>query len=93
MLSLLVSLALAAGVVFVREAFDPAVHSQEDVEACVPLPVLVSVPVLSSREDRKHRRRLLALGTALALVGLVAVMGLSYRIARGNTALASWVSR
>ncbi len=93
MLSLLVSLALALGVAFVREMFDPAVHSQQDVEACASLPVLVSVPVLTSAVDRERQRRRLALGAVLALVGLVAVMGASYGIARGNTALASWVSR
>lgn len=93
LLSLLVSLALALGVAFVREVFDPAVHSQQDVEACTPLPVLVSVPVLTSAADRERQRRRLALGAMVALVGLVAVMGASYGIARGNTALASWVSR
>jgi len=93
LLGFLLSLGVSTAVVFLREAFDPSIHSKEDVEAQASLPVLASIPVLALDHDRDERRRRLALQAALVLAGLCLIVGSSWALARGNTAFAMWVSR
>jgi succinoglycan biosynthesis transport protein ExoP len=93
LLGLLLSLALATGLVIVLEALDASVHTHHDVETCTPLPVLVTVPVLLSQPDRQRRQIRFIVGTVAALAGMCAILGVSFWLARANTALSMWVSR
>jgi hypothetical protein len=48
------------------------------------VPVLVSIPRISTEADLRRRHRRFQLATAGALLGLTLVVGASHLIARGN---------
>jgi polysaccharide chain length determinant protein (PEP-CTERM system associated) len=92
-LALVLAVALAAGVMLVREAFDGTIHTRDDVVARTTLPLLAVVPLLLSEPDRRRRRRRLVAGALVAVTSLCVLVATSYRVARGNVALAVLVSR
>jgi hypothetical protein len=93
LMALAVALAAAAAAVFGPEALDSSIHSIDQLQARTNLPVLVSIPTISSpalvRRARK-RAALLGLFLLLLLAGLVAA---AYWGARGNWALTGFFLR
>ncbi len=86
-------LGLAAGLaaLVLRELWDPRLHTVEDLQAVVPLPVLASVPVIRlpvEVAELRARLRRFALSSAAALLATVLVGGAVwlYTSAGGPTA-------
>jgi polysaccharide chain length determinant protein (PEP-CTERM system associated) len=92
-LALAGSAGLAAAVVALAEKVDTSFHGVDDLRAFSSVPVLVSIPlIVTGSALRRHRWRL-RLGTAAALVLLVAIAGAGYVAAHGNERLVSLLGR
>jgi len=85
--------ALAAAAVVTAEKFDTAFHSKAELRAFTTVPVLVSIPLLTSEAERRRARRRFRLAAAGALLGLGLVAGGSYLIAHGNESIVRLLAR
>ena len=89
----LLSLGAAAGAAVLAEMRDTSFHSVDELRAFTKVPVLVSIPWITTESGlhRQQRRfRLAAMGAALALT---LVVGASYFIAHGNEQLVRILDR
>jgi polysaccharide chain length determinant protein (PEP-CTERM system associated) len=90
-------LVLAAGVagaaVLAAEQVDRSFHSADELRAFAAVPVLVSVPVVKTRSDRRRRRFRGLLRTAAALIWITLGVSLSHFIAHDNAQLVQLLSR
>jgi polysaccharide chain length determinant protein (PEP-CTERM system associated) len=84
-MGLLLAFAAAGAAVLVREQFDTAFHSVDEVRDFTAVPVLVSIPPMGPVPAGRRLRTALAAVSALALVALVATTA-AY-VARGNDQL------
>ncbi|PYQ07135.1 MAG: hypothetical protein DMF82_04525 [Acidobacteria bacterium] len=84
LLGTLLAFALAVGGVVVTEQLDTSFHTCEDLRLHARVPVLASIPRVATPQDRRERRRQLALTTAAAALGLAAIVGVSYLAAGGE---------
>jgi polysaccharide chain length determinant protein (PEP-CTERM system associated) len=92
-MTLILSLGLAAGVIFLAEQIDTSFHKVDDLRAFSNVPVLVSIPRIVTSTDLHRqwwRMRLVATG---AFIGLAIVVGLSYFVASGNEGLIFLLTR
>jgi polysaccharide chain length determinant protein (PEP-CTERM system associated) len=90
---LVVSAALAVGVMLLAEMLDTSFHSIQELREFTIVPVLVSIPRIVTEGDRRlaqRRFRLMAVGTA---VGLLLVIVLSYAMGRGNDTIVTLLGR
>ncbi len=87
LVSLTLSAALAAGAIVLAEMLDTSFHSVAELRAFTTVPVLASIPRISSDADRRRRRRRFKLAAAGAVLGLVVIAGSAYFIAHGNESL------
>jgi protein tyrosine kinase modulator len=87
MVSLVLSLGLAGGVLMVAEMLDTSFHSADELRAFTIIPVLVSVPRIVTEADRRRQQRRFRLAAVGAMVGLVLVVGGSYFMGHGNEGL------
>jgi polysaccharide chain length determinant protein (PEP-CTERM system associated) len=85
--SLVLSLGLAGGVLMLAEMLDTSFHSADELRAFTIVPVLVTVPRIVTDADRQRQRQRFRLAAAGAALGLVLVAGGSYFIAHGNELL------
>jgi protein tyrosine kinase modulator len=87
LLSVLVSLGMAAGAVLLAERLDGSFHSIDELRAFSKVPVLAGIPLLVTEGDtlRHIRRRWLV--TISLLVVLAAVTGSASLLAHGNESL------
>lgn len=81
---LAMSLALGAGIVFIRDKMDASFHVIEDLRAFSPVPVLVSLPRIETRTDVWRKRRRFCVNTVAALVFLYVLSVSTYTFATGN---------
>ena len=89
MLSVVLALGLAGGVVALFEFMDSSFHSVDDLRSFTDIRLLGSVPWIDTAADRgKHRMKVVMGAVALAL-GLVAIAVGAHLYADGNTALTS----
>ncbi len=79
-----ISLALGAGVVFLRDSMDSSFHVVEDLRAFSPVPILVSLPRIESPADRRRKRWRFCLTTVAAVVFLGVLAVSTYTFATGN---------
>jgi polysaccharide chain length determinant protein (PEP-CTERM system associated) len=84
-LGLLLALAAAGAAVLVREQFDTAFHSIDDVRAFTAVPVLVSIPPIGSAAPGHRLKAALAMASTAAAIALVAATA-AY-VARNNEQL------
>lgn len=88
---LLVGVMLAAGAsvlaVVLAEQVDTSYRSVEEVRSTLPVPVLSTIPTITTEQDRTRLVRQRRLATAAVAVGLLAVMGSSFAVAHRNEAL------
>lgn len=84
---LAISLALGAGLVFLRDSTDSSFHVVEDLRAFSAVPVLVSLPRIETRADlrRKRWRFCLSMLAAVIFLGVLAIS--TYTLATGNLPL------
>jgi len=93
LMSIALSLALAAAAIATVEMVDTAFHSKAELRAFTTVPVLVSIPLLTSEAERRRARRRFRLAAAGALLGLVLVAGGSYLLAHGNESIVRLLTR
>jgi polysaccharide chain length determinant protein (PEP-CTERM system associated) len=84
-MGVLLAAALAAGAVLMREQFDTAFHSVDDVRAFTSVPVLVSIPPIGPTPLMHKLKVAFATVSALALIALVATSAAYF--AEGNAEL------
>jgi len=90
---LVLSLGLAAAVVTLVEMFDASFHSVDEIRRFTKVPILVSIPWISTEADLRHRRLRARLATAGALLGLALVVGAAYFTGNGNEQLVRMLDR
>jgi polysaccharide biosynthesis transport protein len=93
LMSIALSVGLAAAAIVIAEMFDTAFHSKAELRAFTTVPVLVSIPLLTNEAERRRARRRFRLAAAGALLGLVLVAGGSYLIAHGNESIVRLLAR
>jgi len=93
LVSLVLSLGLAAGALMVAEALDTSFHSTDELRTYSTVPVLVSIPEIVTEADQGHRQHRFKVAAAAAVLGLVLVAGASYFIGHGNQQLAQMLDR
>jgi hypothetical protein len=79
--------------VILREHLDSSFHTLDDLRAFTSVPVLASIPRLTTAADRVRRRGRLALGAVATLIGLALVVGAMTWMALGNEQLVWLVTR
>ena len=72
-MGLMLALACGVGLAFLREYLDPTFWSVKDLESVVELPVLVSVPVVNTKPERRWNL-LKKAGTVGAVVSMTSVL-------------------
>ena len=89
-MGLLLAVAAAAAAILIREQFDTAFHSVDEVRDYTTVPVLVSIPPIGPAPTMHRLKVALATASTLAAVGLVA-MTAAY-LARDNAQLARMIA-
>lgn len=72
-LGFMLAIACGLGLGYVREYLDPAFWSSKELESIVKLPVLVSIPIVNTKKERRWNR-LKRAGAAGALVSMASVL-------------------
>lgn len=93
LMTLMLSLGVAAGAVVLAEQLDTSFHTVDDLRAFTTVPVLVSIPGIVTKTDIKRRRWRVRLAGAAAILGLVLIVGISYFVVSGNEQLVSILVR
>lgn len=91
--ALAASLAFAVGVVAIAERLDTSFHTVDDLRAFTKVPVLLSIPLLSTRVDRARKRRRFAGKALLTVVGIAMVGAVAWLFAHGNIDLVQLLAR
>jgi polysaccharide chain length determinant protein (PEP-CTERM system associated) len=90
---LLVGLVLALGAsglaVVLAEQVDTSYRRVDEVRATAPMPVLSTIPRITTEQDRSRALRQRRFATAAVAVGLMVVAGSSFAIAHNNQSLVS----
>jgi polysaccharide chain length determinant protein (PEP-CTERM system associated) len=88
---LLVGVLLAAGAaalaVVLAEQIDTSYRTVDEIRSSVPVPVLSTIPKITTERDRVRTARQRRLATAAVAAGLLAVVGSSFAIAHRNVSL------
>lgn len=84
LVGLVISLALGAGVVFLRDNMDSSFHVVEDLRAFSPVPVLVSLPRIETPSDLRRKYWRFCLATVAVVVFLSALAVSTYTFATGS---------
>ncbi|MGH7277926.1 MAG: GNVR domain-containing protein, partial [Candidatus Rokuibacteriota bacterium] len=94
---LLVGLVLALGAsglaVVLAENVDTSYRRADEVRATVPVPVLSTIPKITTERDRLRGLRQRRLATAAVGAGLLLVIGSSFAVAHNNQSLVSMLSQ
>ena len=88
-MALVGSLGAAVGAVMLAEQLDSSFHTVEDLRAFSAVPVLVSIPRITTRTDLRRRQWRMRLAASAAFISLVVVVGIGYFAANGNERLVS----
>ncbi len=91
--ALLVSLGTAAAAAMVAERLDTSFQSVDDVRAFTGVPVLASIPRMSSAGEVRLRRLRFLAAAASVLLAIGVLIHASHAVARDNDALVSMLSR
>lgn len=87
LLGVVLALAASAVAVVLAEQVDTSYRTVEEVRSTVAVPVLSTIPKITTEQDRARVVRQRRLATAAVAVGLLVVVGSSFAIARNNEAL------
>jgi uncharacterized protein involved in exopolysaccharide biosynthesis len=91
-MSLVLSLGVAAGLVILAEQLDGSIHTADELRAMSNVPVIVSIPRIVTAADTRRRRWRTRFAAAGAVCGLVVIVGATYFAALGNEQLLRIVS-
>ena len=92
LLGVVLALAVTGAAVMLAEQLDASFHSVDDLRSFSKLPVLVTIPEITTRADRVRRRWRLQLAACAGVVGLFLVIGIAYVVAH-NDLLVSLLTR
>jgi polysaccharide chain length determinant protein (PEP-CTERM system associated) len=84
LLGVVLSLAVAGAAVMLAEQIDASFHSVDDLRAFSKLPVLVTIPQITTRADRVRRRWRMQLAAFAGVAGLFLVVGIAYVVAHND---------
>ena len=93
LVGLVLSLGLSGGAVFLAEQLDTSFHTVNSLREKVALPVLISIPRLVTRADKRRERVRFGVATVSVIAGLVLVVGSSYYFAAGNESIVAMLLR
>jgi len=92
-LAVVLSLGLAVGAVVLAERIRPAFHSVDALRVFSNVPVLLSIPAISTGRDLLRRQRQARLAAVAVVLAMAVLIGSSYFIAHGNEYLVSLMTR
>jgi protein tyrosine kinase modulator len=90
--SLVIALGLAGGAAFFAERLDTSFHSPDEFREAFHPQLMVTVHRIRTKADRRRELVRIGFGLASATVGLLAVIVISYLVARENAWLTSFIS-
>ncbi len=82
LMGLMVSVGAAVGAAVVAEALDTSFHTADDVRAFTSVPVLVSIPPITTVADLRRRRFLFGLATVGTGLGMTVIVAASSYLGR-----------
>lgn len=91
LMSLVLSVGLAAGAVVLAERLDTSFHTVDDLRGVIPVPVLAAIPRIVTKTDIARRRWRIGLAAVSAMLALALIVGSAYFAARGNEQLVRMV--
>lgn len=92
LIGLVMALGASGIAVVLAEQVDTSYRNVDEVRASLPVPVLSSIPKITTERDRLRMARHRRLATAAVACGLLLVIGSSFAIAHRNLALVSMLS-
>src|SRR5262245_56081049 len=87
MVGLVLALAAGAVAVVLAEQVDTSYRTVDEVRTSVPVPVLSTIPKITTERDRRRTTRQRRWAAAAVAVGLFVVVGSSFVVAHNNDAL------
>jgi len=78
LLGVLLACAATGAVVMLAEQLDTSFHGVDDLRSFSKLPVLVTIPEITTRADRTRRRWRLRLAASAGVIGLLLIVGIAY---------------
>jgi polysaccharide chain length determinant protein (PEP-CTERM system associated) len=90
---LVVSVGLAVGSVLLIEHLDTSFHTVDELRAFSNVPVLVSIPRIVTRTDRRRTWWRIRLGAGAVALLLALIVGVSYVTATGNERVVLFLAR
>jgi len=78
LLGVVLACAATAAIVMLAEQLDTSFHGVDDLRSFSKLPVLVTIPEITTRADRTRRRWRWRLAASAGVVGLFLVIGIAY---------------
>jgi len=78
LLGIVLACAATAAAVMLAEQLDTSFHGVDDLRSFSKLPVLVTIPEITTRADRTRRRWRMRLAAFAGVVGLVLIVGVAY---------------
>jgi len=91
--ALVACIAFAAGAVLLAERLDTSFHTTDDLRSFTRVPVLVSIPPLSTSASRWRNRRRLAAHALMTIAGILLAGVATWSIAHGNLDLVQLLAR
>jgi len=89
LVGVVLAVAASAAAVIIAEQIDTSYRTVDEVRASVPVPVLSTIPKISTERDRARMLRQRRWAAAAVVAGLVLVVGSSFMIAHNNDSLVS----
>lgn len=84
MIGLVLSLGAAGAAVVLAENVDTSFRRVDEVRSRLPVPILSTIPRITTESDLRRVSRQRRLATAAVAIGLLAVLGSTFAIAHGN---------
>ena len=78
LLGVVLACAATGAIVMLAEQLDTSFHGVDDLRSFSKLPVLVTIPEITTRADRTRRRWRLRLAASAGVVGLFLIIGIAY---------------
>ena len=92
LMGLALSLGLACAGMMLAEYRDKSFHDVDELRAFTKVPILVRIPVIATKQERRKKVALAGLRAAASVASLVVIVGASYYLASENEPLVLMLS-